>query len=90
MAAKTRHGGLEDHGGGMSARSHIRRDPGARQDSASVEIQLPWWAIALPAIAFAALLLLILNPADAHAASGEPVVTNVLERIQETVFRTTP
>ncbi|MEU5959435.1 hypothetical protein [Streptomyces sp. NPDC047525] len=73
----------------MSARSHILRDPGAPKDSASVEIQLPWWAIALPAIAFAALLLLILNPADAHAASGEPVVTHVLERIQETVFRTT-
>ncbi|MWA10216.1 hypothetical protein [Streptomyces sp. BA2] len=74
----------------MSARSHTRRDPGARTDSASVEIQLPWWAIALPAVAFAALLLLILNPADAHATSGEPVVTHVLERIQETVFRTTP
>ncbi|MFC8129137.1 hypothetical protein [Streptomyces sp. NPDC057302] len=74
----------------MSARSHVQRDPGAPRDSESVEIQLPWWAIALPAIAFAALLLLILNPADAHAASGEPVVTHLLERIQETVFRTTP
>jgi len=74
----------------MSARSHTRRDPGATKDSASVEIQLPWWAIALPAIAFAALLLLMLNPADAHAAGGEPVVTHMLERIQETVFRTAP
>lgn len=74
----------------MSARSHTQRDPGAPKDSASVEIQLPWWAIALPAIAFATLLLLILNPADAHAASGEPVVTHVLERIRETVFGTTP
>ncbi|MEV6757901.1 hypothetical protein [Streptomyces sp. NPDC051214] len=74
----------------MSARAHTRRHPGAPKDSASVEIQLPWWAIALPAIAFAALLLLILNPADAHAASGDPVVTHVLERIQETVFSTTP
>ncbi|MGW5865680.1 hypothetical protein ACWFRJ_26255 [Streptomyces sp. NPDC055239] len=89
MAAKTRHEGLEDHGGGMSARSHTRRDPGATRDSASVEIQLPWWAIALPAIAFAALLLLMLNPADAHAAGSGQVVTHVLERIQETVFRTT-
>ncbi|MFH8486563.1 hypothetical protein [Streptomyces longisporoflavus] len=73
----------------MSARSHTRRDPGATKDSASVEIQLPWWAIALPAIAFAALLLLMLNPADAHATAGEPVVTHLLERIQEMVFRTT-
>jgi type VI protein secretion system component VasF len=74
----------------MSASSYTRRDQGAPRASASVEIQLPWWAIALPAIAFAALLLLILNPADAHAASGDPMVTHVLERIQETVFRTTP
>ncbi|MGW7276403.1 hypothetical protein ACWGH5_38635 [Streptomyces sp. NPDC054864] len=74
----------------MPAHSHTRRDLGATKDSASVEIQLPWWAIALPAIAFAALLLLILNPADAHAASGDPVVTHLLERIQETVFRTAP
>ncbi|MEV0322128.1 hypothetical protein ACIBKX_00095 [Streptomyces sp. NPDC050658] len=74
----------------MSARSHTRRDLEAPKDSASVEIQLPWWAIALPAIAFAALLLLILNPADAHAASGEPMVTHLLERIQETVFGSAP
>ncbi|MFE0176960.1 hypothetical protein ACFWZ2_32115 [Streptomyces sp. NPDC059002] len=71
----------------MSARSHTRRDPA---DAGSVEIQLPWWAIALPAVAFAALLLLILNPADAHAASSEPFVAHLLERIQETVQRMAP
>ncbi|MEV7191957.1 hypothetical protein AB0N81_09105 [Streptomyces sp. NPDC093510] len=69
----------------MSARSHTRRDPA---QSGSVEIQLPWWAIALPAIAFAALLLLILNPVDAHAATSEPVVTNLLERIRTMILRT--
>ncbi|APY89012.1 hypothetical protein DCW30_34130 [Streptomyces alfalfae] len=68
----------------MSARSHTRRDPA---ESSGVEIQLPWWAIALPAVAFAALLLLILNPVDAHAAGSEPVVTHLLERVQETVQR---
>ncbi|ATL26732.1 hypothetical protein [Streptomyces formicae] len=71
----------------MSARSHTRRDPA---ETGSVEVQLPWWAVALPALAFAALLLLILNPADAHAASSEPMVTQLLERIQETVLRLTP
>ncbi|MFJ2773004.1 hypothetical protein [Streptomyces sp. NPDC087300] len=71
----------------MSARSHTRRDPA---DAGSVEVQLPWWAIALPALAFAALLLLILNPADAHAASGEPMVTQLLEHIRETILRLTP
>ncbi|MFH8611395.1 hypothetical protein ACH4D5_28345 [Streptomyces sp. NPDC018029] len=69
----------------MSARSHTRRDPA---QSGSVEIQLPWWAIALPAVAFAALLLLILNPVDAHAATGEPAVTHLLERIRTLVLRT--
>ncbi|QEU95278.1 hypothetical protein [Streptomyces kanamyceticus] len=71
----------------MSARSHTRRDPA---ESGSIEVQLPWWAVALPALAFAALLLLILNPADAHAASGQPMVTQLLERIQETILRLAP
>ncbi|WP_030684234.1 hypothetical protein [Streptomyces sp. NRRL B-1347] len=66
----------------MSVRAHTRRDPAERAEPAAVEIQLPWWAIALPAIAFAALLLLILNPVDAHAASGEPVVTHLFERVK--------
>ncbi|MEU5686810.1 hypothetical protein [Streptomyces venezuelae] len=85
MAAKTRLGTLEDHGGEMSARSHTLRDPAK---SGSIEVQLPWWAIALPAVAFAALLLLILNPVDAHAASSEPVITSLLERIQTMILRT--
>lgn len=67
----------------MSARSHTRRAPADQAKSAGIEIQLPWWAIALPAIAFAALLLLILNPADAHAASGEPAVSDLLERLRD-------
>ncbi|MET9548093.1 hypothetical protein ABZY36_22705 [Streptomyces sp. NPDC006627] len=71
----------------MSVRTHTRRDPA---ESGSVEIQLPWWAVALPAIAFAALLLLVLNPADAHATSSEPVVTTLIERIQALISRTTP
>ncbi|MEU7580815.1 hypothetical protein AB0B50_24785 [Streptomyces sp. NPDC041068] len=71
----------------MSARTHTRRDPA---DSGSVEIQLPWWAIALPAVAFAALLLLIMNPVDAHAATSEPVITNLLEHIRAIVLRTAP
>ncbi|WP_030571280.1 hypothetical protein [Streptomyces aureocirculatus] len=66
----------------MSARSHTRRDPADQAKPAAIEIQLPWWAIALPAIAFAALLLLILNPADAHAASSEPAVSDLLERFR--------
>ncbi|MGA4848033.1 hypothetical protein ACOBQB_17940 [Streptomyces sp. G5(2025)] len=71
----------------MSVRTHTRRDPA---ESGGVEIQLPWWAIALPAVAFAALLLLILHPVDAHAASSEPAATHLVEHIQALVLRTTP
>ncbi len=71
----------------MSVRTHTRRDPA---ESGGVDIQLPWWAIALPAVAFAALLLLILNPADAHAASSEPAVTHLIEHIQALISRRTP
>ncbi|QEV17373.1 MULTISPECIES: hypothetical protein [Streptomyces] len=71
----------------MSVRPHTRRDPA---EPGSTEIQLPWWAIALPAVAFAALLLLILNPADAHAASSGPAVTGLLEHIQTLISRTAP
>ncbi|MHA5054718.1 hypothetical protein [Streptomyces sp. SD15] len=67
----------------MSARTHTRphgATPGR------VEIRLPWWALALPTLAFITLLLLILNPADAHAAGGDPAITDLFERIQRTVL----
>ncbi|MEU1055148.1 hypothetical protein [Streptomyces sp. NPDC005876] len=48
-----------------------------------VDIRLPWWAVALPALAFVTLLLLILDPADAHAAPAEPVITHLLERLRD-------
>lgn len=71
----------------MSARTHTRPHPAT---TGSVDIRLPWWALALPALAFAALLLLILNPADAHAATGDPSISHLFERIQQTVLRQTP
>ncbi|MCX5413468.1 hypothetical protein [Streptomyces sp. NBC_00059] len=40
----------------------------------TVEVRLPWWAVALPAVAFAALLLLILEPGQAHAAASDPAI----------------
>jgi hypothetical protein len=52
-----------------------------------VDIRLPWWALALPALAFIALLALILNPSDAHAASGDPAITHVFERAQQLLAR---
>ncbi|MET9850586.1 hypothetical protein ACFZC6_11525 [Streptomyces ossamyceticus] len=66
----------------MSARTHTRPHPAAPAPAGGMDIRLPWWALALPALGFVTLLLLILNPADAHAASGDPLVAHVFERIQ--------
>ncbi|MEU5636085.1 hypothetical protein ACIA8I_37120 [Streptomyces rishiriensis] len=68
----------------MSAPTHTRPRPAA---SGGVDTRLPWWALALPALAFATLLLLILNPADAHAAGGDPVITHLVERVQMLLAR---
>ncbi|MGW0839725.1 hypothetical protein ACWD26_06140 [Streptomyces sp. NPDC002787] len=64
----------------MSARTHTRPHPAT---TSTVHIRLPWWAVALPALGFVALLLLILNPAQAQAASGDPAIAHLLERIQQ-------
>ncbi|MEU6737004.1 hypothetical protein ABZ929_28055 [Streptomyces physcomitrii] len=57
--------------------------PARDQGQDRIEIQLPWWSVALPAVAFGALLLLLLNPAEAHAAGGTTALTQLLERLQE-------
>ncbi|MEU9182417.1 hypothetical protein AB0C90_37535 [Streptomyces sp. NPDC048550] len=51
-----------------TAPPHIPR-PGPRVHGASA--RLHWWALALPALAFGLLLLLLAGSAEAHAASGE-------------------
>ncbi|WP_455355780.1 hypothetical protein [Streptomyces sp. SYSU K217416] len=68
----------------MSARTQTRSIAPAR---GGVEARLPWWAVLLPAIAFAVLLLLIVGPGEAHAAGGEPGVAELLERIQQTLAK---
>ncbi|MFD5035382.1 hypothetical protein ACFVWX_15305 [Streptomyces sp. NPDC058220] len=69
----------------MPARTHSRSHPKGSSDS--IEIQLPWWAVALPAVAFAALLLLMAGPGQAHAAAGDPAVGRILEHIHLTFAR---
>ncbi|MFE3162434.1 hypothetical protein [Streptomyces sp. NPDC059224] len=68
----------------MPARTHTLPRPAT---PGSVDVRLPWWALALPALAFVALLVLILNPADAHATTGDPAVTHLVERVQQIVAR---
>jgi hypothetical protein len=71
----------------MSAPTHTRPHPAS---TGGVDIRLPWWALALPALAFVTLLLLILNPAGAHAAGGDPAIGHIVERIQQTVLHQAP
>ncbi|MGX4693017.1 hypothetical protein [Streptomyces sp. JNUCC 63] len=68
----------------MSARTHTRPHPAT---TGGVDSRLPWWALALPVLAFVALLALILNPADAHAAAGGPAITQLFQRVQELLAR---
>ncbi|WP_316780442.1 hypothetical protein [Streptomyces sasae] len=68
----------------MPARTHTRPHPAP---PGRVDIRLPWWALALPALAFVSLFVLILNPADAHAATGDPAVTHLFERVQQIFTR---
>ncbi|MFJ3310169.1 hypothetical protein ACIPSA_45700 [Streptomyces sp. NPDC086549] len=68
----------------MSARTHTRPHPAT---TGGVDIRLPWWALALPTLAFVALFLLILSPSNAHAATGDPALTHLFERAQQLIAR---
>ncbi|MCX4651527.1 hypothetical protein OG249_06385 [Streptomyces microflavus] len=59
-----------------SSRPALPRHPAADR----VEIRLPWWAVALPAVAFAALLLMIMSPGQAQAATADPALGQLIER----------
>ncbi|MER5886307.1 hypothetical protein ABT160_20985 [Streptomyces sp. NPDC001941] len=68
----------------MSARTHTRsRTPVA----AGIGTRLPWWAVALPLIAFVALLLLIAGPGEAHATGADPALGRLLQQLQELLSR---
>ncbi|MYW28577.1 hypothetical protein GT040_04670 [Streptomyces sp. SID2119] len=43
------------------------------------EIRLPWWAVVLPAVAFAALLFMIMSPGQAQAATADPALGQLIE-----------
>ncbi|MEU1216317.1 hypothetical protein ACFYSH_31825 [Streptomyces sp. NPDC005791] len=62
----------------MSARTNTRTH---RPAPATADARLPWWAVVLPALAFAALLLLIVEPGQAHAATGDPAIGRLLGHI---------
>ncbi|MGX2997999.1 hypothetical protein JNUCC64_27650 [Streptomyces sp. JNUCC 64] len=69
----------------MPSRPHLRPIRPTATDGAGV--RLPWWAVALPVLAFGALLLLLLNPAEAHAAPADPSLNPLLERARVLLTR---
>jgi hypothetical protein len=80
-----------------TARARTRRSPAraARQHSSpgsapgSPQTRLPWWAAALPVLAFAVLLGLMLGGPEANAAqqqAGGAVLASVLERLAQALL----
>lgn len=67
----------------MSASTQTRPGPPTPASRGGVDIRLPWWALALPALAFVVLLAMMLNPTDAQAATGDPAITHLVERAQQ-------
>ncbi|MFF0475896.1 hypothetical protein [Streptomyces sp. NPDC004284] len=65
----------------MSAPTH----PGIRTTTTGVDTRLPWWALALPAAAFLALLVLMTGSGEAQAATGDPAFGRVLEHLWQTL-----
>ncbi|MER5205589.1 hypothetical protein [Streptomyces sp. NPDC002825] len=65
----------------MSAPTH----PGIRTTTTGVDTRLPWWALALPAAAFLALLVLMAGPGEARATTGDGAVGRVLEHVWQTL-----
>ncbi len=50
------------------------------------DARLPWWAVALPALAFCALLALMVAGGDADAAQhGSEPLARLLERLQQSL-----
>jgi len=49
-----------------SSSLHARTQP--------VQTRLPWWAVVIPALAFAALLALVASPGSAGDTTAEPVI----------------
>ncbi|MCZ9346219.1 hypothetical protein NGM37_51775 [Streptomyces sp. TRM76130] len=69
----------------MSTPTHTR--PRSRPVVGGVDIRLPWWALALPALAFVALLALMADPSQAHAAAGRPALAHLLEQARHLLER---
>lgn len=68
----------------MSARTHPSSPASA---AGGVDVRLPWWAVALPVVAFVVLLVVMTGTGEAHAATADPAVGAFLDRIHQTLAR---
>ncbi|MFE4264830.1 hypothetical protein [Streptomyces sp. NPDC056883] len=70
----------------MSAPTHLAPGHPSAPRAAGADARLPWWALALPALAFGFLLILLAGSGQAHAASGEgSALVQVTERLLSAV-----
>ncbi|WP_406509212.1 hypothetical protein [Streptomyces sp. NBC_00212] len=68
----------------MSAHTHPRSP---QPTAGGVDFKLPWWGVVLPAVAFFALLALVIGSGDTHAVSGDGTLTHLVDRIQQSISR---
>ncbi|MCY0933793.1 hypothetical protein [Streptomyces sp. H34-S4] len=70
----------------MSAPTHLAPGRLSAPRAAGPNARLHWWALALPALAFGLLLILLAGSGEAHAASGEgSTLVHVTERLLRVV-----
>ncbi|WP_320784936.1 hypothetical protein [Streptomyces sp. CRN 30] len=70
----------------MPAPTHTRPHPAT---TGRFGTRLPWWALALPTLAFVALLLLLLEPSNARAAD-DPALAQVVAAVQQALRHLIP
>ncbi|MFJ4868014.1 hypothetical protein [Streptomyces sp. NPDC088757] len=63
----------------------VRTRSGTSTTATGADTRLSWWALALPAAAFVALLLLMTGPGEARATGGDPAVGRLLEQVRQTL-----
>ncbi|QIQ05438.1 hypothetical protein [Streptomyces liangshanensis] len=68
----------------MPARTYPRTRPGT---AGALTVRLPWWALVLPAAAFAVLLVLMAGPGQAQAASTDPGIARILDLTRQVLVR---
>lgn len=70
----------------MSAPTHLAPGHPSAARASGADARLHWWALALPALAFGLLLILLTGSGEAHAASGESsTLVHVTERLLSVV-----